>query len=155
MPIRRVRAHSILPPCAARIAWPASFCAAARSSTRTGRRWIVWRRRALPSRRSRLRACFRSKAPPSFVGMQRRAVWPSARSMLPRLIHTHLHDNHGIRDEHLVPGEGIVDWPALLGVLRRGGYTGARLLELAPRDGFRRERWEDELALGHRVLSSE
>ena len=41
-----------------------------------------------------------------------------------------------------------------LGVLRRGGYTGARLLELAPRDGFRRERWEDELALGHRVLSS-
>ena len=22
----------------------------------------------------------------------------------------HLHDNHGVRDEHLWPGEGTIDW---------------------------------------------
>jgi sugar phosphate isomerase/epimerase len=76
-----------------------------------------------------------------------------ARTMLPRLLHTHLHDNGGIHDEHWAPGEGIIDWPALLDALRQGGYTGAFLLELRPRRGWHAERWADELALGHRVLS--
>jgi sugar phosphate isomerase/epimerase len=76
-----------------------------------------------------------------------------ARAMLPRLIHTHLHDNRGMRDEHLVPGQGIIDWPALLETLRQGGYTGARLLELAPRGGCGAGQWERELAIGRRMLS--
>lgn len=78
---------------------------------------------------------------------------PVARAMLPRLLHTHLHDNHGARDEHLTPGNGGIDWPALLTLLEEGGYTGARLLELQPRPGWRPEHWQRELAKGWRVLS--
>jgi sugar phosphate isomerase/epimerase len=74
-------------------------------------------------------------------------------TMLPRLLHTHLHDNHGIRDEHLTPGQGIIDWPSLLDLLRQGGYTGARLLELRPRRGWQPEQWQKDLALGCKILS--
>lgn len=31
---------------------------------------------------------------------------------------THIHDNHGDKDEHLLPYEGAIDWKAALGVLR-------------------------------------
>jgi sugar phosphate isomerase/epimerase len=30
-----------------------------------------------------------------------------------RIRHLHLHDNHGTGDEHLWPGDGTIDWPAL------------------------------------------
>ena len=30
---------------------------------------------------------------------------------------THLHDNHGERDEHLLPYEGTIDWNATLAAL--------------------------------------
>ncbi len=33
---------------------------------------------------------------------------------------THLHDNHGERDEHLLPYEGKIDWSAVLGALPEG-----------------------------------
>jgi sugar phosphate isomerase/epimerase len=35
----------------------------------------------------------------------------------PDLAHCHLHDNRGDRDDHLVIGAGIEDWPALLDAL--------------------------------------
>lgn len=78
-----------------------------------------------------------------------------AQAMLPRLIHTHLHDNHGARDEHLTPGDGAIDWPALLTLLDLAGYRGARLLELQPRPGRRPADWERELAQGRRILSQD
>ena len=31
-----------------------------------------------------------------------------------RIAHMHLHDNHGLKDEHLPVGDGSEDWPALL-----------------------------------------
>jgi sugar phosphate isomerase/epimerase len=34
---------------------------------------------------------------------------------------THLHDNAGARDEHVLPGEGKVDWAKLIPALRREG----------------------------------
>ena len=38
-----------------------------------------------------------------------------------RLVTTHLHDNHGVRDEHLLIGEGNIDLPALfLRLIRMG-----------------------------------
>jgi sugar phosphate isomerase/epimerase len=76
-----------------------------------------------------------------------------ARAMLPRLVHTHLHDNHGTRDEHLTPGDGLINWPALLTLLHEGGYAGARLLELQVRPGWQPEHWRRELAKGWNVLS--
>ena len=46
-----------------------------------------------------------------------------------QLIHLHLHDNHGERDDHLLPGEGTVDWPRVLGVLENIGFSGTAVLE--------------------------
>ena len=30
--------------------------------------------------------------------------------MLPHIVNTHLHDNMAVIDEHLIPGEGMIDW---------------------------------------------
>ena len=43
---------------------------------------------------------------------------------------THLHDNHGLRDEHLLPFEGNIDWMRVLEALQGNGYAGVYLLEL-------------------------
>jgi sugar phosphate isomerase/epimerase len=38
---------------------------------------------------------------------------------LDRLIMTHLHDNHGQEDEHLLPGEGTIDWKPMILSLKK------------------------------------
>ena len=49
-------------------------------------------------------------------------------SFLPmRIDHVHLHDNHGLTDEHLILGEGNVDWNVTLAALKH--YKGAFVLE--------------------------
>jgi len=50
------------------------------------------------------------------------------------LIATHVHDNHGTRDEHLPPFEGTIDWPGALMALQKVGYEGPMMLELASTD---------------------
>ena len=47
---------------------------------------------------------------------------------------THVHDNHGRRDEHLAPFEGTVDWTGALMALQKVGYEGTMMLELAGAD---------------------
>lgn len=47
-----------------------------------------------------------------------------------RLAATHLHDNDGVTDQHLPPGEGKVDWPLVADALRAGGYDGTWNLEV-------------------------
>ena len=37
--------------------------------------------------------------------------------MRERVVTTHIHDNHGEKDEHLLPYEGSIDWSALLGMI--------------------------------------
>jgi sugar phosphate isomerase/epimerase len=44
-------------------------------------------------------------------------VLPSLETMGERSITSHIHDNHGLRDEHLPPYEGTIDWQAALGAL--------------------------------------
>lgn len=44
---------------------------------------------------------------------------------------THLHDNGGTRDEHLVPFEGRIRWPAVVTALQKVGYDGMWMFELA------------------------
>ena len=39
--------------------------------------------------------------------------------MLDQVVTAHLHDNMGINDEHLLPGEGRADWPHIVERLRR------------------------------------
>jgi sugar phosphate isomerase/epimerase len=43
---------------------------------------------------------------------------------------THLHDNHGERDEHLWVGEGTIDWDEAMSLLRSAPHTPAMLLEI-------------------------
>lgn len=67
---------------------------------------------------------------------------------------THISDNAGRDDDHLVPFEGRIDWPAALFAMRKVGYEGLFLFEVAgpaPQDILRRarracERFEEILA---------
>lgn len=47
------------------------------------------------------------------------------------LVTTHVHDNRGVGDDHLAPFEGTIDWPLALMSLRKVGYEGAILFEVA------------------------
>jgi sugar phosphate isomerase/epimerase len=47
------------------------------------------------------------------------------------LIATHVHDNHGRDDEHLVPFLGSIPWDQTLVTMQKIGYDGTYLLELA------------------------
>jgi sugar phosphate isomerase/epimerase len=53
------------------------------------------------------------------------SVEASFEAMRDRIVTTHIHDNHGERDEHLLPYAGDIDWNAALGAL-------AKLLEPLP-----------------------
>ena len=46
------------------------------------------------------------------------------------LITLHIHDNHGERDEHLLPGLGEIRWPEVLDALRDVDYPGVFMYEL-------------------------
>ena len=48
-----------------------------------------------------------------------------------RMRYTHLHDNSGRGDEHLLPFDGVRDWAALAGMLVAADYRGTLNLELA------------------------
>lgn len=43
----------------------------------------------------------------------------------PRLKTTHIQDNHGQRDEHLLPYLGDIEWEGIMHALHQSGYTGA------------------------------
>ena len=47
------------------------------------------------------------------------------------LITTHVHDNRGRNDDHLVPYQGTIDWGSALVTMLKIGYDGTYMLELA------------------------
>ncbi|HUQ88198.1 MAG TPA: sugar phosphate isomerase/epimerase family protein [Vicinamibacterales bacterium] len=47
------------------------------------------------------------------------------------VITTHLHDNRGRTDDHLVPGKGVIDWDATTLAFQKVGYDEAWMFELA------------------------
>ena len=47
------------------------------------------------------------------------------------LVTTHVHDNGGKKDDHLVPFEGRIDWNVALMTMQKIGYDGTYLMELA------------------------
>ena len=49
------------------------------------------------------------------------------------LASVHVHDNHGRADDHLMPFEGTIDWPAAMTALQKVGYDGALIFEAASR----------------------
>ena len=44
-----------------------------------------------------------------------------------------VHDNRGRADDHLVPFDGLIDWPSALTTMQKVGYDGALTFELAAR----------------------
>jgi len=77
------------------------------------------------------------------------------------LITTHLHDNRGRNDDHLVPGTGAIDWDAATLAFQKVGYDGAWIFELAVAAERRpileqaakaRERLESLLHIGDEML---
>lgn len=49
----------------------------------------------------------------------------------PRLAHVQASDNRGHADDHLTPGDGIIDWPRVIAGLHRVRYQGVFMLEVA------------------------
>lgn len=47
------------------------------------------------------------------------------------MVTTHVHDNHGRRDDHLVPFDGNIDWNHVLFAAQKIGYDGVYVFELA------------------------
>ncbi len=56
---------------------------------------------------------------------------PLIHKMAPYLRLLHVHDNKGHGDDHLPPGDGRIDWTALLRELAAAHFNGAFILELA------------------------
>jgi sugar phosphate isomerase/epimerase len=48
----------------------------------------------------------------------------------PRIAQVHVHDNHGLKDEHLWPGDGTIEWPATIGALKDLSSEPAAVLEI-------------------------
>ena len=80
------------------------------------------------------------------------------------MVTTHVHDNRGRRDDHLVPFEGQLDWGTGLMSLQKVGYDGALVFELgstsAPRESLEktvaaRQRFEAILAADTEVVTPE
>ena len=70
--------------------------------------------------------------------------------MLPHVVNCHLHDNVGFNDAHILPGRGNIDWPHIIGLLKKAPRLKVVQSEVTPvRTGtFIRELVEkfDELA---------
>lgn len=51
-------------------------------------------------------------------------------SLRSRLVHLQASDNRGHTDDHLPPGEGVIDWAGVRSTLERVGYQGVFMLEV-------------------------
>lgn len=51
------------------------------------------------------------------------------------LVTTHLHDNAGTRDDHLVPFQGTIDWSLFVMAMEKIGYDGVWMFEIAAPEG--------------------
>ncbi len=48
-----------------------------------------------------------------------------------RIISVHISDNDGVDEKHWLPGEGVIDWPAVINALRKVGYDGPWMCEVS------------------------
>lgn len=60
-------------------------------------------------------------------------VGPGLELMRERVVTMHVHDNHGDKDEHLVPGEGTIDWDAAFTALAGVPEMPSLVMELKER----------------------
>ena len=64
---------------------------------------------------------------------------------------THVHDNHGERDEHLWPGNGTIEWKETMELLRSAQHVPALVLEI---EGVEGENVPEKMAEGYRKLDT-
>ena len=69
-------------------------------------------------------------------------------TMAPRIASVHVHDNHGLKDEHLWPGEGTIDWPATMRGLKALPAPPALVLELDSKFGEPHHGLEERIRQG-------
>jgi sugar phosphate isomerase/epimerase len=48
-----------------------------------------------------------------------------------RIASVHVHDNHAVKDEHLWPGDGTIDWPATAKAIKDLATSPATVLEIS------------------------
>jgi len=53
-----------------------------------------------------------------------------------RIVQVHTHDNHGLKDEHLFPGDGSIDWPTTAAALNALASQPAVVLEVSSKLGI-------------------
>ena len=58
----------------------------------------------------------------------------ATRKFQSRLVTLHVSDNDGSRDEHILPGEGNINWEKFLVTLSQGSYDGPFMYELIKRE---------------------
>jgi sugar phosphate isomerase/epimerase len=54
------------------------------------------------------------------------------RALAPQIAQIHISDNHGSMDDHLILGDGVVDWTALAQTVRETGCRATWILEAGP-----------------------
>jgi len=65
----------------------------------------------------------------------------------------HLHDNHGEKDEHLLPYDGTIDWPTAVKTLQSAPQTSLPLiLELKEKTGLDAPSTVDQLAAARKAM---
>ena len=62
-----------------------------------------------------------------------------------RIVTLHVSDNDGLDERHWLPGEGVIDWPGVMGALLEIGYSGPLMYEVGIGDSGMAKRL-DELA---------
>jgi len=62
---------------------------------------------------------------------------------------THIHDNHGERDEHLWPGNGTIEWKETIDLLRSAPHVPALVLEI---EGVESENVPEKMAESYKKL---
>jgi len=53
-----------------------------------------------------------------------------------KILAVHLHDNHGMEDEHLLPFDGTLDWENIVKELKENHYEGPITMELVYRNEY-------------------
>ncbi len=96
--------------------------------------------------RDNLKVCLDTGHAAIFTGSD---VASAVRYIGKRLEAMHVHDNMGKEDEHLIPGDGIIDWDGYTKALKEIGFDKVFSLETSPKHKLHPEReWQErEIAL--------
>lgn len=92
-------------------------------------------------KRDNLKVCLDTGHAAIFFGSD---IGAAVRYIGARLEAVHIHDNMGKTDEHLIPGDGIIDWDSFTAALKEIGFSGVVSLETSAKNSGRpKEEWDE------------